>query len=1632
MLRIFAIFYILVSPAWPMPQELCKTTVAGLSTHELEVLRAHIQEDFLGFKIARFEPRDFTPALESAVRKLGADLIVIPSPGEFDHKLFKETDGYFYQPEKIVWRLPAKSLSEYLASLTSKDRTRFQNKLQRSEAVTYEMQEMTPDRFAEFFQIYKKEIIERERGRAAIDETWPNNHDLLNYRAMFFRDPGTKELLGGAILKLDKKEQMATIGYAAYTDAGRPLELARRTFAEALNFANKAGFRELSYGKDQNLYGHHLSVGLMEYKAGLGFSPKPSGNKQIIKILNPAKFHNEYSFFTIEGEKLAAKHFSLAPRSVQVPNETKLTQLSSQAIELPDNAIAPIRLLESHLSLEQIDKLAEVYQKVFYPTEPHAFSVLLNSDAAYDPLLKTVNLLMVLRKGNASMDYLLEYARREGFLKQPTQHQSIFSSNEIHQSQFRGKLATFLSQNRHPSLMEAMLREVSLNVFDSVQPLELASDANESLLVRSFLDSVHKQYGSEGLEKVVVKIENIFDLHELKQNWNMIAETKPFVPRGHFTVDDIQLNLYVDPTHIAEARALVRELSELFARSGVNFDLVLHRKTPIITDTIGGQWAATVQNFLDLDRETLQDVADGAGRYAFGQYGIGALLKQKLTRLATLIHPNTAPANATRQLFAEDIARYASNAAQLKIFMFEAGIDPSQFVFWKRRLTDVIEDLYDRGSRKDLTRFFAMVKQRYDNAKLEPTVDENIERVSRPSSLLHVNVDSNEVQQLVRGMSHLMVDAHREMQSFLRARLGLSEEVRVGLSPYEIASDIVLEYFERFRKVPSLDAGELKKIEEEFVQSKSTLGQAITWAVMNPDKPLSEEFINRTFRQIREHIQHSDWLPPNTLVFLFRMLGEPKWAAEAEALFRSLPHNTHFSFFIRPKSRKNEYLDDIDRNLALLQRNPEQVAKIKDLLKAMLQKIQPHAVNDADNDSNFEFAYVLLTRLNQPTDEIWKVMVEYARMHPEGGARLLTDIHETRDLIKGSMQGHEAVLYTVLENAPPSLTEWLERPVDTYSNYASTPWPQHGFSKNTQPVLRWFSEKVKRNLMDETQQVQIISQILLNESDINDENLEQIAENIFRVRNEDQRKIFLRDLKQRLTNNSFESFEIFRWMVSLLERVDPLAQQNLFRDIFANAEFVKKHPWEKYGFSPEVIERVNTFAAHKDFSSRHADLLVTLLLSHDNREFNKIWISQLITSTPEKAFHTMVQFLQYWQSLSQEARNIYLIDRVDELLADTRIKATKEAQGDSYAKVKSDVVAFEQSGKLVPEGLQKRLQKLEEMRKLLDGRMRANSDEAIKAANARINAAVLVDHPPKIRAEDEQKLLINTELKKLNDRLVFPRDIRDRVLTFITEKNFELLRSTGVLDRFAQFSGFANAKGKEMLIKLLDRYSDPKNARVVEIERPDLGGLKTKNFDYFGKFEKLRAQLLEAGISQQEADRFLPLWRNLWYFDKVGSSDDYVTVTHDLERWTKHGEEPVKSCQRLSSSAADLASENWNHQFGPSPNKDGRPLARILLGQLKLAEYRREGKVLARSVVEVTVDPVTRKLALLGERIYRSFGTSDADEFERGIYRYAASLGIEKNEVFLADQIQNLGQVVSRPNPLPEEFRIYRDTIRPH
>lgn len=261
----------------------------------------NLTADFTNTKIARFGAAEYRQEYEPLLKELGADIIIIHNPSIEDRQTVTSADGYFFKPEKINWRIDVNTFDTYLESLNAKRRSNLKSRLGKSEFALIESGPLTKADFAEWYKVYDSEVAGKERGRRVIEHTWASNKkSLAEYKKIFFRDPETKELLGGAILKISAASKKLTIAYAAYKPQGRELGLSYRTFKEAFEFASNNHLNTLSYGMDSNLYGHYLSVGLYEYKSSLGFTPHAAKSDQLVKVLNPSQLNNNYAFMAYD------------------------------------------------------------------------------------------------------------------------------------------------------------------------------------------------------------------------------------------------------------------------------------------------------------------------------------------------------------------------------------------------------------------------------------------------------------------------------------------------------------------------------------------------------------------------------------------------------------------------------------------------------------------------------------------------------------------------------------------------------------------------------------------------------------------------------------------------------------------------------------------------------------------------------------------------------------------------------------------------------------------------------------------------------------------------------------------------------------------------------------------------------------------------------------------------------------------------------------------------------------------------------------------------------------------------------------------------------------------------------------
>lgn len=143
---------------------------------------------------------------------------------------------------------------------------------------------------------------------------------------------------------------------------------------------------------------------------------------------------------------------------------------------------------------------------------------------------------------------------------------------------------------------------------------------------------------------------------------------------------------------------------------------------------------------------------------------------------------------------------------------------------------------------------------------------------------------------------------------------------------------------------------------------------------------------------------------------------------------------------------------------------------------------------------------------------------------------------------------------------------------------------------------------------------------------------------------------------------------------------------------------------------------------------------------------------------------------------------------------------------------------------------------------------------------------------------------------------------------------------------------------------------------------------------------------------------------------RMSGGDLEVVITGDPVEVATAGEEPFRTCQRLSSSSGNNAS--------------GEPLNRALHGAFKIAKVvSKDGAVLARRIVEVRIDKNGNE-HLLVHRLYAAGGFSEGAELDAKIREYGKGLGIAPERIHFSDD----GSAF--PPPPNERSSIYYDDFK--
>jgi hypothetical protein len=999
-------------------------------------------------------------------------------------------------------------------------------------------------------------------------------------------------------------------------------------------------------------------------------------------------------------------------------------------------------------------------------------------------------------------------------------------------------------------------------------------------------------------------------------------------------------------------------------------------------------------------------------------------LKQ-LDRLNAGPSQDNSLATLGRRHFASALSAFLFDRGDIAVAALRVGIDPRDIPMWGKTPNEIFSELYPRLTLTQRCDFLRNElhklpgQRRLQDAFSHVAYDgEDHDVVSPPRKL---NVNRGALDRSLSALSELISKAadSKKMIEFLADKLGVPMRPSPGVN-YKRGADLLLSYLNLHGTVPDIDDSIAKGWQRSFAlhtgDASSLMRSLPSPEVLQP-KELSE--IVDGFSQPGR----TESLSGAEFVLLLRGLSQAQTRKNAQGVIEKL--NPDIRIFLPTDAGDTSRL--LESHLKFVaQTEPDRKLLENTLLKMLdrfLDNAEAHPLSDRQRCPEFLFdsIYQVLAHKGLNLDGYYERLERLAKTAAPSALWILRANLEptlTHRALPATVR--DSLFYKILEQYSPENVHILTGEAGSvFPGFDEVPaFPPGGFHHISEAVLSWIEDKVSSNKINESELSHFIESNFSAER--NSELDARLANLIPKVKD---RQHLVDLLGRRMTAVPFSSFRAFKGFEQAIQNLALLESQDLAARLYLNKAFLDQHPWAAYGYGPETIQKIKAFASSPDFSERQAELLINLLLSQDNLELNRVWISLLIGSTPDQGFHTMMRFLQYWQSLRDEQRNDFLSARVNDVLNEKRLQLARDVYNVPYQSILAQIAKLRAKGEEIPSNLVAAKARMDQYRELFEKQGEARGDIETRKATDQINLAILKDDAPTLKPDIEQRVLIAHELQGFQKASGAAIEDVERLLSH----HEELLKKSGVLDRLVQFSNFADATGKSRLKVLVAEYADPSKTRAVEVIRPDLGGIKTTHLDYFGKFSELKEVLESKGIDKQTIDAFMSKWSPLWHFSEVpGEPGTYLSVTHDLERWIKHGEEPNLTCQRISARSSNLDALNWNAQFGINPNADGRPLARALLPQLKLAELRVGGKVLLRSLIEVTVKKVDGRpvLALLVHETFSHFiDASHMKNFNKALKEYARGLGISENDVHFTDS--------PGIEPLPEKYRIYRDSFRP-
>ncbi|KKQ48921.1 MAG: biotin carboxylase-like protein [Candidatus Woesebacteria bacterium GW2011_GWC1_38_13] len=248
-------------------------------------------ENFFGLKQVEIEDDKY---LENAIG-MGADVV----------NLLEADDNFGYvRPKKIMWEMDFKGSApiDRIRSVRMRKHLRKWIFNMSKYDLRYEVKEplMSKD-FMLWYEKFRTLLSAKEKANIKIYPGW------LEEKKTEGKIPGGiflykgNRFIGGNIYV--RSDNLFNVGFGACEKVENP-NWGMGTIVDFLSAeqAKKLGYKKIRYGIDSNLYGHHLSTGLLKYKLNFGLDPVVNSKTQVYstRFIRTDKFDDTVVFLGIK------------------------------------------------------------------------------------------------------------------------------------------------------------------------------------------------------------------------------------------------------------------------------------------------------------------------------------------------------------------------------------------------------------------------------------------------------------------------------------------------------------------------------------------------------------------------------------------------------------------------------------------------------------------------------------------------------------------------------------------------------------------------------------------------------------------------------------------------------------------------------------------------------------------------------------------------------------------------------------------------------------------------------------------------------------------------------------------------------------------------------------------------------------------------------------------------------------------------------------------------------------------------------------------------------------------------------------------------------------------------------------